>query len=495
MKRIIVCLIALFLLMGISSLPSKVYGNYSGTINIKSDGSVTPSDAPILTSDNVTYVFTENMSNSTVMIWRENIVLDGANFRIEGNHSTDPLSAMLVSASNVTVKNLQFVNFTIAIRVVNSTDCKLVMNQVDNCTYGIELDSSNHTLVSQNNFASNYPSDLTSTPIAVYIGSSDYNNVTENNLVNLAVGVSMNQANHNNIMRNTFSGITTTGNFLEGFAFSNNTFIGNNITNVGTGFNLQQFSTKELTTNNTISQNTITNSSFAVVLGNASGNLFFHNNFLNSTRGVNIFYPNSTINIWDNGFEGNYWSDYNGTDSDQDGIGDTPYSIHQYNIVYQNNTDHYPLMGHFESFNVSIWSHPDDGFEEVDVISNFTISDLGLYVWLTTPNQYLQAGQLFLRIVPVNGQNMTAGFCRMTLPNNILNTSDYIVLTNMTHISVNKLAISNNTHTTLYFTFNISANEEIIIVPEFPSFLILPLFFMATLLTIIFCRKKLTRTA
>jgi hypothetical protein len=214
-----------------------------------------------------------------------------------------------------------------------------------------------------------------------------------------------------------------------------------------------------------------------VVLGNASGNLFFHNNFVNSTSGVNIFYPNSTINIWDNGFEGNCWSDYNGTDSNQDGIGDTPYSMHQYSIVYQNNTDHYPLMGHFESFNVSTWSQPNDGFEEVDVISNFTISDLGLYVWLTSPNQYLQAGQLFLRLVPVQEQNMTAGFCRMTLPNNMLNTSDHIVLTDMTLISVNKLAISNNTHTTLYFTFNVSANEEIIIVPEFPFFLILPLLF------------------
>ena len=41
---------------------------------------------------------------------------------------------------------------------------------------------------------------------------------------------------------------------------------------------------------------------------------------------------------WDNGKEGNYWSDYNGTDIDGDGIGDTPYFIDALNI------DHYPLM-------------------------------------------------------------------------------------------------------------------------------------------------------
>jgi hypothetical protein len=152
-------------------------------------------------------------------------------------------------------------------------------------------------------------------------------------------------------------------------------------------------------------------------------------------------------------------------------------------------------MGHFESFNVSTWSHPNDGFEEVDVISNFTISSLGLYEWLTTPNQYLQAGQLFLRLIPAQGQSMTAGFCRITLPNNILNASYYTVLIDMTPIIVNKLAISNDTHTTLYFTFNTSAIEGIIIVPEFPSFLVLPLFCIATLLTVIIYKKKDVKTS
>ncbi len=44
------------------------------------------------------------------------------------------------------------------------------------------------------------------------------------------------------------------------------------------------------------------------------------------------------IHSWDDGKEGNYWSDYNGTDADGDGIGDSPY------VFDVQNQDRFPLM-------------------------------------------------------------------------------------------------------------------------------------------------------
>ncbi len=66
-----------------------------------------------------------------------------------------------------------------------------------------------------------------------------------------------------------------------------------------------------------------------------------YNNFINNSQNFvsgHILYDPDTSNIWDNGVNGNYWSDYNGTDNNGDAIGDTPY------IMDDHNQDNYPLM-------------------------------------------------------------------------------------------------------------------------------------------------------
>jgi hypothetical protein len=81
----------------------------------------------------------------------------------------------------------------------------------------------------------------------------------------------------------------------------------------------------------------------AVIFSDNSGvavnNTFYHNVFINNT--MNVRFDSDLVvggNFWDNGIEGNFWSDYNGIDADNDGVGDTPY------IINAENNDTYPLM-------------------------------------------------------------------------------------------------------------------------------------------------------
>jgi parallel beta-helix repeat protein len=88
---------------------------------------------------------------------------------------------------------------------------------------------------------------------------------------------------------------------------------------------------------NTVSGNNISRNAANGIYGYYSGNnKFFHNNFIDNTN--QIYAVGESSNIWDNGAEGNYWSNCNATDNDTDGIGDTPYTIDA------NNQDNYPLV-------------------------------------------------------------------------------------------------------------------------------------------------------
>jgi hypothetical protein len=102
--------------------------------------------------------------------------------------------------------------------------------------------------------------------------------------------------------------------------------VGNTITNESQGIGVDE-------SGNIIEGNLIANNT-DYGIGAPKANLIFHNSLVNNGHQASPW----GINIWDNGCEGNYWSDYIGTDSNGDGIGDTPY------IIDTNNQDNYPLM-------------------------------------------------------------------------------------------------------------------------------------------------------
>lgn len=123
----------------------------------------------------------------------------------------------------------------------------------------------------------------------------------------------------------------------------NNTITGNSITESILGILLSGSNTT--ITNNYIAKNT--QGLFFGFNGEEelipADILISHNGFDHNKLQINgCFceeYPeNEPPHAWDNGKEGNYWSDYNGTDANGDGIGDTPY------VVDIQNQDRFPFM-------------------------------------------------------------------------------------------------------------------------------------------------------
>ena len=74
----------------------------SGTVYIRADGSVEPPGVPISSVDNVTYTLTDNIYDS-IVIERDNIILDGAGYTVEGTGSGEGF--YLSGMTNVTINN------------------------------------------------------------------------------------------------------------------------------------------------------------------------------------------------------------------------------------------------------------------------------------------------------------------------------------------------------------------------------------------------------
>ena len=134
---------------------------------------------------------------------------------------------------------------------------------------------------------------------------------------------------------------------------NNNTITGNNVSSNNYGIRLDNSSN-----NNSITGNNVSNNNYdGIRLYDSSNNKIYFNNFINNK---DMAYSYKSTNIWNSPLEitytydgttyesylGNYWDDYEGTDAEGDGIGDTHYSIYS-------KSDDYPLMKPFGNYTLT----------------------------------------------------------------------------------------------------------------------------------------------
>lgn len=186
---------------------------------------------------------------------------------------------------------------------------------------GVYLDNSINVTIYHNHIKANKH-------CGIYLWDSSNNTIVGNNLTTEYDSIYLLGCSNNTIVRND---VTSKFHSIYLSVSSYNKMVGNNIAeNKGCGVYL------DFSSNNTIAGNNITNNSVGIYIYNSSYNKIYHNNFIdNHVKQVD---SNDSLNVWDKGLEGNYWSDYDGKDIDRDGVGDTPY------LIDGNNQDNYPLM-------------------------------------------------------------------------------------------------------------------------------------------------------
>jgi len=313
-----ILLLSCSLVLGFSVLSAKAIG----TVCIRADGSIDPPSAPIQQSGN-TYTFIGDIYGR-IVVERNGAVVDGAGYTVQGDGTANGID--LPNLTSVTIMNVTISNCDCGINITSSDHIVVLRTTLTNNNDGIALDDSSYNIIygniiTANNFEGIY----------LYYSSS-------------------NTVSGNQIMSNQFDGIYLYSSFSN--AISGNQIESNEFDGIYLYYS----------TNNVITENNITNNENGISPYYSSNNRIFHNSFANNKNQVN---PQTSLNIWANGYPsgGNHWSNYNGTDSDHDGIGDTPY------IIDADNQDNYPIM--------SPWVHKvgDVNFDgKIDVKDVYAVS-------------------------------------------------------------------------------------------------------------------------
>jgi len=145
------------------------------------------------------------------------------------------------------------------------------------------------------------------------------------------------QSSDGNTVNHNFCGGNWVGIGLEDS--TRNIVSGNNISDSEKGVSLYEADS------NNVTENTLANNLYGIRLFASSFNRIFYNNMIENTQQVDLI--GSYQNYWDNGAEGNFWSDFperypNASEIDGSGIWDTPY------IIDEDNQDNYPLVPEFQ---------------------------------------------------------------------------------------------------------------------------------------------------
>jgi parallel beta-helix repeat protein len=437
-----------------------VYVNYTSTYASYSSVQAAINNA---TDDRTIYVGT-GFYNETLSVSRP-MTLVGENAR--STIITSTATVLNVEADNVSISDLT-VRYTgcacfgyTSVNVTNGKNVNISDNIIISDDFGIRVVGASGAIVADNNVT--HAGDVS----IVVLDSSEVS-VYGNDMKALS-GIEIQNCTGSVFSRNAILSLDT-GIFIA--TSYGDTFSYNNVTSTGlVGFSITS------SYNNSFFDNDVYSPKYGVLIWTSYNNTIFHNNFLGNGSQVLNFkvLNNNSTNLWDDGVEGNYWSNRSGVDADLNGIGDTPY------IMNPTDRDNYPLMGRFYSFSASL-------NQTVDVVSNSSIDDFG----------YVESNRTILLQVSNASANETVGFCRVRIPHSLMepsNGSISVVVDNgqTPVLFLNSTLYDDGTSRWIYFTYQQSSHSVSIIqtVPEFPIFIVLALFMIAAVAAAAYKRNRI----
>ena len=323
---------------------------------------------------------------------------------------------------------------------------------------GIFLNNSKQCEIKENIIIHNAPAGLT-----IWNNSSD--NLIDGNIVAFNSVIFPGWIEGYNIMLHDSNNNTVTGNVLSNSVVCG-LYLGNS--------------------NDTkIMLNTIENNSDGLIIYNSNNGTAHHNCFINNWYQLELI-EHSRGNVWDDGHEGNYWDDYVGLDDGSNGriagdsIGDT--SLPHAGIDELGNflgVDNYPLVRPPVPVSVFV----ENAAYTVAVEGNSTVSTF----------RFVQAEKKLT--FNVTGPTATAGYCNITIPKSLLRDSPWKIVLNGTDITAEAFIAENETHSSIYFTYNHSiSNVQIIgtwVVPELsPQTMLTTILIFAASMILLKARKR-----
>jgi len=347
---------------------------------------------------------------------------------------------VIVTANNVVISNITVQNGEFGVWLRGSRNNILADNVFTNNSEGIHLWGSSSNVLTGNVASNNWA--------GIHLLGSSSNVLTGNVASNNWYGTYLDDSSLNTLVDNV---VFSNNDGVRLYHSDNNFLSGNTALNNSCGFYVGDSDDNALSGNNALhnqrgflfyhSRNNLlrgnimaNNSQYGVFLESSSTNKILQNNFVDNIasqcRSID------SANSWDNGVEGNYWSDYDGTDTNRDGIGDAPY------LVEKNCQDNCPLMAMFLQFRILV----ENQSHMIDAVSNSTISDFHFH-----SDSYNTTNAVSLK---ADG----AGFCRISIPNALIEPPFEVRLNDSQPLYFHKV-YTNGTHTWLYFAYNHSEHE------------------------------------